>query len=150
MLFPLLEKPLMLPNLIEKTNQTYVLLVLAKYVYATTNFDLGHMIFFHWLWIFRDKIGCLNTLITISLFEAFETSRQTVGRNLQDFLKQCGLTKFFFVMLKMKMQIWYHDSYFEVNSNLWNFGWDGKLSRDLFWTCFLQGLSICNCWRKNL
>jgi hypothetical protein len=49
MLFPLLEKPLMLPNLIEKTNQTYVLLVLAKYVYATTNFDLGHMIFFHWL-----------------------------------------------------------------------------------------------------
>ncbi len=36
----------MLLDLVEKTNQTYVLLVLTKCVYATTNFDLEHMIFF--------------------------------------------------------------------------------------------------------
>ncbi len=90
----------MLPNLVENINQTYVLLVLAKCVYVTTNFDLGHMIFFHWLWISQGKIGCLNTLITISLFEAFQTSRQSLVRNLQDFLEQCGLTKKFFVYVK--------------------------------------------------
>ncbi len=90
----------MLPNLVEKTNQRYVLLVIAKCVYATTNFDLGHMSFFHWLWIPWNKIGCLNTIITISLFEAFETSRQALARNLQDFLKQCGLTNFCFFNVK--------------------------------------------------
>ncbi len=89
----------MLLDLVEKTNQIYVWLVLTKCVYAITNFDLGHF-FFHWLWISRDKIGCLNTLITINLFEAFETSGQALARNLQDFLEQCGLIKNFFVYVK--------------------------------------------------
>ncbi len=89
----------MLPNLVEKTNQTYVWLVLAKCVYATTNFDLGHMIF-HGLWISWYKIGCLNTLITISLFEAFETSRQALAKNLQDFLEHYSLAKNFFIYVK--------------------------------------------------
>jgi hypothetical protein len=36
----------MLLDLVEKTNQTYVILVLAKCFYVATNFDLEHMIFF--------------------------------------------------------------------------------------------------------
>jgi hypothetical protein len=52
------------------------------------------------LCISQYKIGCLNTLITISLFEAFETSGQALTKNLQDFLEQCSLVINFFVYVK--------------------------------------------------
>jgi hypothetical protein len=38
--------------------------------------------------------------ITIGLFEAFKTSRQTLAISLQDLLKQYGLTKNFVVYVK--------------------------------------------------
>jgi hypothetical protein len=43
--------------------------------------------------------------ITISLFETFETSRQTLTRSLQDLLEQFGLTKKSLFMFKMNPQI---------------------------------------------
>jgi hypothetical protein len=35
-------------------------------------------------------------------------------------------------MLKMKMQFEYHDNYFEVNRNLWNFGCDESFQGTYF------------------
>jgi hypothetical protein len=43
--------------------------------------------------------------ITISLFETFETSRQTLTRSLQYLLEQFGLTKKSLFMFKMNLQI---------------------------------------------
>jgi hypothetical protein len=86
----------MLPNLLEKTKQTYVSLVLAKCVSINRNFDL---------WIFEMALDVfalgVNFLgedwmfkhITIGLFETFETSKQTLTRSLQDLLEQYGLIK---------------------------------------------------------
>jgi hypothetical protein len=56
----------MLPNLVENTKQTYVLLVLVDSIYTTTNFDLwmskGAHNVFDWLWISWEKIAFQNTL----------------------------------------------------------------------------------------
>jgi len=44
--------------------------------------------------------GWMPKHITIGLFETFETSRQTLARNLQEFLKQYELTKKIVVYVK--------------------------------------------------
>ncbi len=93
----------MLPNLLEKTKQTYISLVLAKCVYTITSFDL---------WISKMALDVFALVVNflgedwmlkhiiIGLFEAFKTSRQTLTRSLQDILEQYGLTKTIIVYVK--------------------------------------------------
>ncbi len=79
----------MLPNFVEKIRQKYVLLVLIIMFWflqvLICECPKRHMIF---------CISCgflgkdwMPKQITIGLFETFETSRQTLARNLQEFLE---------------------------------------------------------------
>ncbi len=86
----------MLLDLVGKTKQTYVLLVLAKCVYAIRSF---------YLWIYKRAhdvfalvVHFLGEIwmpkhIIIDLFEVFETLGQAFVRSLQNLLKQHDLTK---------------------------------------------------------
>jgi 5-bromo-4-chloroindolyl phosphate hydrolysis protein len=56
--------------------------------------------------------------ITIGLFEASKTSRQTLAKKLQDLSKQYGLTKKIFTYVKNEGANLYHDNYLEINSKL--------------------------------
>ncbi len=87
----------MLLDLIGKTKQTYVLLVLAKCVYVIMSFYLwiykrAHDVFALIVDFLGEKIESQNTFI-IDFFEAFQTLGQALARSLQNLLKQHGLTK---------------------------------------------------------
>jgi hypothetical protein len=86
----------MLLDLIEKTKQTYVLLVLAKCVYVITSFYLkiykkAHDV----LALVVDFLGenSKPKHVIIDFFEAFQTLGQALARILLNLLKQHGLTK---------------------------------------------------------
>jgi hypothetical protein len=69
-LFSLLKKTFnqeLLIDLIEKTKQKYVLSILTNYVFVSANLLIFGclkecMMFLHWLWIFKNNIGCQNIL----------------------------------------------------------------------------------------
>jgi hypothetical protein len=82
-----------LPRLLEKTNQLYVVLALAKCYVITTKFDL-------WMSkgtynVFALVINFLSSdsqpkHVTISLFEATKILRQTLAKSLKKMLDKYG------------------------------------------------------------
>jgi DNA-directed RNA polymerase subunit H (RpoH/RPB5) len=90
---------------LEKTNQLYVVLTLAKCYFITTKFDL-------WMSkgaynVFALVINFLsNDLqpkhVTINLFEATKILRQTLVKSLTKLLDKYGFKKKLLPMLKMK------------------------------------------------
>jgi len=80
----------MLLNLVKKTKQTYVLVILTKCVFTLANYDLwvskmAHDVFA--LIVNFLKENWMLKHITIKLFETFETVGQTLIRSLQNLLK---------------------------------------------------------------
>jgi hypothetical protein len=78
----------MLLDLIEKTKQTYVLLVLTNCVVVITSFDLwiskGEHEIFALVVNFLKRTLSHTKRSTIGFFETFETLGQTLAKNSQD------------------------------------------------------------------
>ncbi len=51
-------------------------------------------------------------------------------------------------VLKVKFKC--DDNYFEINYEIWSYGFGWKFSRYLFWPCFFKSLSVCYNWWKVL
>jgi len=58
--------------------------------------------------------------------------------------------KYFYLCWRWKYKSEYDENCLEFNNKLEIFGRDEKFSKDLFWTCLLQGFLTCSCWRNNL
>jgi hypothetical protein len=83
-----------LPNLVEKTKQIYVLPKLTNCIFATTTFDLWMLKGAHDIFTFViNFLGFDWQLkkVTIGLFEAIETIGHTLANNLTKLIDQYGL-----------------------------------------------------------